>query len=130
MFPLAKTSYYKAAEVYLDTLSRRGVALGLKGDRLTIPAGHTPGEIAFVRGLKPELIEILEQDAQDIFEERAGIFEFEAGMSRTEAEYWAACSVGVFSHLSGVSAQNFGESAQCTLVFPDVFPDPISEMTG
>jgi len=46
--------------------------------------------VALVRLLKPELINLLEQDALDLREERAAILEYQVFFSRTEAEHRAA----------------------------------------
>lgn len=63
MCPLAESWRIDAATAYLDTLRGLGLALEAPGDRLRIPAGHTPGEVEFVRLLKPELLSLLAKGA-------------------------------------------------------------------
>jgi hypothetical protein len=78
---------HEVALSYLATLQVRGLNLELvEGCRLRIPAGHTPAEVELVRMLKQELLEILEQDAEDLRQERAAIFEYDAGIIREQAE--------------------------------------------
>lgn len=78
-----------AATEYLATLQAHGMRLELAGERLRIPKGHTPAEVALVRLLKTELIDLLEQDALDLREERAAILEHLGHFSRAEAEHQA-----------------------------------------
>jgi len=48
-----------AAIAYVEALTLRGLLLGMRGDHLVIPPGHTPAEVEMVRLLKPELLTLL-----------------------------------------------------------------------
>lgn len=89
--PLPDNWRLNTATEYLASLEAHGVSLQLVGERLVIPPGHTPSEVELVRLLKPELVALLIA-ARDLNEERAGILEFDAGMTREEAE--ASAGIG------------------------------------
>ena len=86
MPPLAGPWRAEAAAAYLGSLQARGLSLEAVEGRLRIPPGHCPAEVELVRLLKPELVAIMEQDARDLAEERAGILEYQAGFTRADAE--------------------------------------------
>lgn len=90
---LADTWRTDAASAYLDSLQARGLSLEAVEGRLRIPSGHTEAEFELVRRLKPELMTILERDARDLAEERAGILEHDGGLCRLEAELRAGMPI-------------------------------------
>ena len=78
-----------SAEHLLDRLYRRGIRLRLNGDRVRwfAPAGvMTDADLAALRRHKPEVIAIIREEDRDRIEERAAILEFDARLSRREAE--------------------------------------------
>ena len=111
------TASLPTAAKLLTDLRRAGVMLAAKGDRLAFdaPAGvMTPAIQAMLKARKRELLAVLAGDHLNaaaalvltitnpdksaemayLFEERAGICEFDGNMSRGEAEriaYWELC---------------------------------------
>lgn len=76
-------------QALLDRLYRRGVRLRLNGDRVRwfAPVGVvTEADLAELRQHKVEVLAFLREEERDRFEERAAILEFDAGLSRHEAE--------------------------------------------
>jgi hypothetical protein len=71
-----------AADLLLD-IERRGIRLEAHGDRLRYHprSALTPDLLDRLKAHKAELLEAIER-----FEERAAIMEFDAGLSRPEAE--------------------------------------------
>ena len=63
MPPLACSWRSDAALAYVESMRLRGLSLEVHGGRLVIPPGHTPAEIEIVRLLKPEIIDLLSQEA-------------------------------------------------------------------
>jgi hypothetical protein len=77
------------AQAHLDRLYRRGVRLRLDGDRVRwfAPVGVvSEAELTALRQHKVEVIAILREEDRDRREERAAILEFDAHLSRREAE--------------------------------------------
>ncbi len=76
-------------ESLIDGLHRRGVRLRFDGDRLRwfAPVGIvTEADLAALREHKVEVLAILREAETDRIEERAAIFQFDAYLSRREAE--------------------------------------------
>ena len=74
---------------FLDRLHRRGVRLRRNGDRVRwfAPVGVvTEADLAELRRHKAEVLAILREDERDRIEERAAILEFDAGLTRSEAD--------------------------------------------
>ena len=77
------------AETLIDGLHRRGVRLRIDGDRLrwVAPVGvMTEADLSALRQHKPEVLAILREQDADRIEERAAIIQFDAYLSRREAE--------------------------------------------
>ena len=78
-----------SVETLIDQLHRRGVRLRLNGERLRwfAPVGViTEADLSALRECKAEVLAILREDERDRIEERAAIIEFDAYLSRREAE--------------------------------------------
>lgn len=78
-----------SAQRLLDQLYRRGVRLRLNGDRVCwfAPVGvMTDADLTALRQHKSEVVAILQAADRDRREERAAILEFDAGLSRRDAE--------------------------------------------
>jgi hypothetical protein len=76
-------------EALLDGLHRRGVRFRIDGERLRwfAPIGVvTEADLSALREHKAEVLAILREEARDRIEERASIIEFDAYLSRREAE--------------------------------------------
>jgi hypothetical protein len=75
----------------LAELNGLGYRLGLRpgGLRLTGKVAPTPEVLGLVRDHRAELMALLVEDAQDLREERAAILEYQAGLSREDAEHLA-----------------------------------------
>jgi hypothetical protein len=82
------------AEV-LTVARRAGVAVGVDGDDLVLKARRQPDDrlLALLRRHKPEIVRLLrgtdnwtEEDWRALFDERAGIIEFDGRLPRMEAE--------------------------------------------
>ena len=76
-------------EALLDGLHRRGVRFRIDGERLRwfAPVGVvTEADLTALRQHKAEVLAILREEARDRIEERASIIEFDAYLSRREAE--------------------------------------------
>ncbi len=73
----------------LDRRHRRGVRLRIEGDRLRwfAPVGIvTDADLSALRQHKAEVLAILREEQTDRIEERAAIIQFDAYLSRREAE--------------------------------------------
>ncbi len=73
----------------LDGLHKRGVRLRIDGDRLRwfAPVGVvTEADLSALREHKAEVLAILREAETDRIEERAAILQFDAYLSRREAE--------------------------------------------
>ncbi len=90
------------AEALLIDLRARGFRLGIADQALVVaPASRLTNEDrAVIRTHKASLVLLLASD-QEWFEERAGILEFDAGMTRTEAE---AAARELLDRLRGTTA--------------------------
>ncbi len=78
-----------SAAALLDGLHRRGVRLRVDGDRLRwrAPVGvMTDADLSALRHSKPEVLAIIREEQIDRIEERAVILQFDAYLSRREAE--------------------------------------------
>ena len=78
--------------VILADLHRRGVRLRFDGDRLRwfAPVGVvTEADLSALREHKVEVLAILREEETDRVEERATILQFDAYLSRREAEHRA-----------------------------------------
>jgi hypothetical protein len=78
-----------SAAAILDDLHRRGVRLWIKGEKLRwrAPEGVvTAADLSALREHKAEAMAIIREQDADRIEERAGIIEFDAHLSRREAE--------------------------------------------
>ncbi len=78
-----------SAAALLDGLRRRGVRLRVDGDRLRwrAPVGvMTDADLSALRHSKPEVLAIIREQDADRIEECASIIEFDAYLSRREAE--------------------------------------------
>lgn len=75
-----------ATSAYLRTLQARGLSLEVHDGHLLLPSGETGSEIELVCLLKPELLALLEEDAEELRRERAAILEFDAGFTWQEAD--------------------------------------------
>ncbi len=64
MAPLPHSWKRDTALAYLASLRNLDLGLELVGDRLIIPPGHTQAEAELVRFLKPELMTLLQENAQ------------------------------------------------------------------
>ncbi len=76
-------------ETLLDGLHRRGVRLRFNGDRLRwfAPVGIvTEADLAALREHKAEVLTILRETERDRIEERAAVIQFDAYLTRREAE--------------------------------------------
>ncbi len=76
----------------LDGLHKRGVRLRIDDDRLRwfAPVGIvTEADLAALREHKAEVLAILREAEIDRFEERAAILQFDAYLTRREAEHRA-----------------------------------------
>ncbi len=76
-------------ETLIDGLHRRGVRLRFDGDRLRwfAPVGIvTEADLAALREHKAEVLAILREEERDRIEECAAILQFDAYLSRREAE--------------------------------------------
>ena len=76
-------------ETLIDGLHRRGVRLHVNGDKLrwVAPVGvMTDADLFALREHKPEVLAILSEQDADRIEERAAIIQFDAYVSRREAE--------------------------------------------
>ncbi len=76
-------------EALLDGLHRRGVRFRIDGERLRwfAPVGvMTETDLSALRRSKPEVLAIIREQDADRIEERASIIEFDAYLSRREAE--------------------------------------------
>jgi hypothetical protein len=76
-------------EALLDGLHRRGVRLRIDGDRLRwfAPVGVvTDADLNALRDHKAEVLAILREEQSDRIEERAAVLQFDAYLSRREAE--------------------------------------------
>ncbi len=73
----------------LDGLHRRGVRFRIDGERLRwfAPVGvMTEADLSALREHKAEVLAILREEQSDRVEERAAILQFDAYLSRREAE--------------------------------------------
>lgn len=79
-----------------------GIAMKADGERLVLSAPHRPDErlLQDLRRQKPAIVAYLrglaawtEEDWQALFDERAGIMEYDGGLPRNEAETAAAIEV-------------------------------------
>src|SRR5436309_8154299 len=82
-----------SAGTLIRELSRPGVSMNRDGDRLVLDgpeAAITAALVERVRAFKGEILRTLKtwdrQDWRTFFDERAGIVEYEAGISRRQAE--------------------------------------------
>ena len=76
-------------QALIDSLHRRGVRLRFDGDRLRwfAPVGVvTEADLSALRDHKAEVLAILREEEVDRIEERAAILQFDAYLSRREAE--------------------------------------------
>ena len=76
-------------EALLDDLHRRGVRLRIDGERLRwfAPVGVvTEADLSALREHKAEVLVIIREEEADRIEERAAIIQFDAYLSRREAE--------------------------------------------
>ncbi len=76
-------------EALLDGLHRRGVRFRIDGERLRwfAPVGVvTEADLSALRQHKAEVLAIIREQDADRIEERASIIEFDAYLSRREAE--------------------------------------------
>ena len=76
----------------MEQVEGLGYRLGLRpgGLRLTGGTEPTPEVIGLIQGHRDRLLALLVMEAErDRFEERAGILEFDAGLTRAEAEHLA-----------------------------------------
>lgn len=98
-----------AAAIIASALAS-GVRVKLDGDRLVLSAANQPDDrlLEELRRKKPEIVEYLcgfsawrDEDWQALFDERAGIVEFDGGMSRSEAEAAAADEVARLRSMAG-----------------------------
>lgn len=83
---LAPDQRRRAAEADLARLQFHRLTLEVREGRLLLPENPTCSEVHLARLLKPELLALLEEGAEDQRQERAAILEHEAGMSREETE--------------------------------------------
>ena len=77
------------ASAILDGLHRRGVRFSINGDRLhwRAPSGvMTDADLSALREHKAEAMAIVREQDADRIEERAAIIQFDAYLSRREAE--------------------------------------------
>ena len=77
------------AQAILDSLHRRGVRLRVNGDRLRwfAPVGVvTEADLSALRQHKAEALAIIREEQSDRIEERAAILQFDAYLSRRQAE--------------------------------------------
>ncbi len=73
----------------INDLHRRGVRLHVNGDRLCwfAPVGVvTDADLSTLREHKAEVLAIIREEQSDRIEERAAIIQFDAYLSRREAE--------------------------------------------
>ena len=78
-----------SAAALLNGLHLRGVRLRIDGDRLRwfAPVGvMTEADLAALREHKPDVLAIIREEQSDALEERAAILQFDAYLSRREAE--------------------------------------------
>ncbi len=78
-----------SVETHIDGLRRRGVRIHVNGDRLrwVAPVGVvTEADLSALREHKAEVMAILRESESDRIEERAAILQFDAYLSRREAE--------------------------------------------
>ena len=78
-----------SVETLIDGLHRRGVRLRVNGGRLRwfAPVGVvTEADLSALRDHKAEVLAILREAESDQIEERAAILQFDAYLSRREAE--------------------------------------------
>ena len=76
-------------ETLINDLHRRGVRLRVDGDRLRwfAPVGVvTEADLSALRNHKAEVLAILREEERDRIEERGAILQFDAYLSRREAE--------------------------------------------
>ena len=83
----------------LEAAAHAGVSIEVAGEDLVLKAPRPPDEglLELLRSHKPAIISLLhgadawaEEDWQALYEERAGIMEFDGGLPRAEAEAFAA----------------------------------------
>ena len=77
------------AKTLIDNLHRRGVRLRIDGEvlRWFAPVGVvTEADLSALRERKAEVLAILREEQSDRIEERAAILQFDAYLSRREAE--------------------------------------------
>ncbi len=77
------------AQTILEGLHRRGVRFSVNGDKLRTrgPVGVvTQDDLSALREHKAEVLAILREEESDRIEERAAILQFDAYLSRREAE--------------------------------------------
>ena len=78
-----------SAAAILDDLHRRGVRFRINGEKLhwRAPVGvMTDADLSALRHSKPEVLAIIREQDADRIEERAAIIQFDAYLSRREAE--------------------------------------------
>ena len=78
-----------SAQTLLDDLHRRGVRLWINGEKLRwrAPEGvMTEADLSALREHKAEVLAIIREQDADGIEERSAIIEFDAYLSRREAE--------------------------------------------
>ena len=78
-----------SAETLVNDLHRRSVRLRVDGDRLRwfAPVGVvTDADLSALRDHKAEVLAIIREEESDRIEERAAILQFDAYLSRREAE--------------------------------------------
>ena len=77
------------AQTILEGLHRRGVRFSVNGDKLRTrgPVGVvTQADLSALREHKAEVLTILREEQSDRIEERAAILQFDAYLSRRQAE--------------------------------------------
>ncbi len=78
-----------SAQTILDGLQRRGASFRANGDwlRWRAPVGvMTDADLSALRHSKPEVLAIIREEESDRIEERAAILQFDAYLTRREAE--------------------------------------------
>jgi len=78
-----------SAKSILDRLYRRGVRFRVDGEKVRWIAragAMTDADLAALRRHKAEILEILREELRDRIEERAAILEFDAYLSRRDAD--------------------------------------------
>jgi len=98
------------AAATVRTAIASGVRVKLDGDRLVLSAAQRPNNqlVEEIRSQKPKIVDYLrdlscwgEDDWQALFDERAGIIEFDGARSRADAEALAKLEVDALRELVG-----------------------------